>query len=423
MLELNRVGILSYIKGNETHDLLGEKTNFRLLSSGLVNRVASSNKWFGFATRVSDELIDIFSLENKNGEKLGHILEEALGDYDGYRNTLYRYLLHDYLCYCEIPTVIRQRDYSGFKDSYNKSLVTANINVVAEWLGISIDEALVKYGSRLDNCGFDREDGMYPYVKLTVAKNGERKVSKPRKDLDLTQRGIRIVPLYAIKVGMQVLFEKASKDFYNVTFIKDSGQRRDITVCFDYDKLHSVYKDEGLLREAYEGQYAGDFLNVKTLERGYVRVIEVGTNLKNYALRSINMARIIKFEKTEPDTTFINIDLDTVKSTFLRKVDSHSINYKEFVDMLDVMQIGSTRNHNGKRISSNAELENWVEAQEVLLSTPFIKQLALFMIANPIWFDGYTGEEGLDKPEDALNNSQDDGELEFGDFDLDFDLN
>ena len=143
MLELNRVGILSYIKDNETHDLLGEKTNFRLLSSGLVNRVASSNKWFGFATRVSDELIDIFSLENKNGEKLGHILEEALGDYDGYRNTLYRYLLHDYLCYCEIPTVIRQRDYSGFKDSYNKSLVTANINVVAEWLGISVDEALV----------------------------------------------------------------------------------------------------------------------------------------------------------------------------------------------------------------------------------------------------------------------------------------
>ena len=195
MLERRKSSIIDYYKGEESYDLLGEKTNFRAISTQMVEMIADSCKWFGFATRVSDEQIDVFSLENNKGVKLGHILEEELGNYDGYRNTLYRYLLHDYLCYCEIPTVVRQRDYSGFKDSYNKSLVTSNIHVIAEWLGVSVEEAEMKYGSRLEDCFFDREDGMYPYVKLTITKGGEKKVSRPRKEVDLTKKGIRIVQL------------------------------------------------------------------------------------------------------------------------------------------------------------------------------------------------------------------------------------
>lgn len=61
--------------------------------------------------------------------------------------------------------------------------------------------------------------------------------------------------------------------------------------------------------------------------------------------------------------------------------------------MLNLFGVGTTRMHNGKVISSYPELESWVDSQEVLLSTPFIKQLALFMMGNPQWFDGYTGEE------------------------------
>lgn len=398
-------------------DLLGEKTPFRVIVNGLVKKVVSEGKWFGFCTRVDDSQVNIFDLEGDK-EKLGHMLYEEVCCDDGYRTSLYRYLLQDYLCYYEAPTVIKQKNYSGFKDSYNKYLITSNINVVAEWMGISLKDAIQKYGSRLEHSYSD--DNLCPYVKLTVAKDGTKKVVKPRSDLDLSIMGTRIVPLFAIKTGIDVLYAMCSKDFYNVTFVKDSGQKRTICVCFDYDKLLTVYKNVGLLSSAYEEQFKGDILNAKTLSRGYVRVIEVGTNIRNEALRSINLARILSIEKTEPDLTFVNVNLDAVKSTFLSKLSSKKVNYPELIDMLNLFAVGTTRMYNGKVISSYSELESWVDAQEILLSTPFIKQLALFMMGNPQWFDGYTGEESevVTPVEDYTPDIADD-DLEF---DLDFNL-
>lgn len=396
-------------------DLLGERTPFRVIVNGLVKKVVSEGKWFGFCTRVDDSQVNIFDLEG-NKEKLGHMLYEEVCCDDGYRTSLYRYLLQDYLCYYEAPSVIKQKNYSGFKDSYNKYLITSNINVVAEWMGISLKDAIQKYGSRLEYRYSD--DNLCPYVKLTVAKDGTKKVVKPRSDLDLSIKGTRIVPLFAIKTGIDALYDICSKDFYNVTFVKDSGQKRTICVCFDYDKLITVYKNVGLLSSAYEEQFKGDILNAKTLSRGYVRVIEVGTNIRNEALRSINLARILSIEKTEPDLTFINVNLDAVKNTFLSKLSSKKVNYSELVDMLNLFAVGTTRLYNGKVISSYSELESWVDAQEILLSTPFIKQLALFMMGNPQWFDGYTGEESevVTPVEDYTPDTSDD-DLEF---DLDF---
>lgn len=398
------------------YDLLGEHTPFRSIVEQLVVNIVKSGKWFGFCTRVDDSQVNIFDLVG-NKEKLGSMLYKEVMCDDGYRTSLYRYLLQDYLCYYESPTVIKQKNYSGFKDSYNKYLITSNICVVAEWLGISVEEAVQKYGSRLE--GNYYEDMMCPYVKLTVAKDGTKKVVKPRSDLNLSLKGTRVVPLFAIKKGIEVLYDICSNDFYDVTFIKDSGQKRTICVCFDYDKLASVYKDAGLLLSAYEDQFKGDILNAETLTRGYIRVIEVGTNIKNEALRSINLARILSIEKTEPDLTFINVNLDTVKNTFLSKLSSKKVNYAELVDMLNLFGVGTTRMHNGKVISSYPELESWVDSQEVLLSTPFIKQLALFMMGNPQWFDGYTGEEVIAPVvEETTDDASDLDDLEL---DWDFD--
>jgi hypothetical protein len=408
---MERQGILAYDENsNDAYDLFGERTKFRKLSSAMVHKIVSSGKWFGFCTRIDKRQVDIFSIVNANGDKLGTLVEKVVDNEEGYRSSLYRYLLQDYLCYCEIPTVVKSKDYNGYKDSYNKSLVTSNIGVIAEWLGISYDEAKFQYGSRFS---VETAEGMCVYVKLITAKDGTKKVSKPRKALDLTQKGIRIVPLFALNAGLNELYKMASGDFYNVTFVKDSGQVRDITVCFDYGKLCTVYKDEGLLREAFEEQYKGDLKSIKSLDRGYIRVIEVGTNLRSHAVRSINLARVIGFERVEPDVTFINVDLGAVKSTFLNTLMNKKVNYKEISDMLEVFQVGTNRKYNGKEISSYYELESWVETQEMLLSTPFLKQLALFMMGNPQWFDGYTGEAISTKTDTELSDFEDD---------LDFDL-
>ena len=403
--------IIGYLKDERYGDLFGVQTPFRSITTKIVEKVVSDCKWFGFCTRINKEQVDIFSIKNSNDVSIGSMVANAVGTDEGYRNSLYRYLLCDYLCYYEAPTVIRSKNYAGFKDSYNKFLVTSNLLVIAEWLGITYDEAKMQYGSRFE----DSSDGSCNYVKLTTAKDGTRKVTKPRKPLDLNISGLRIIPLFALDCGLKVLYNKSSKDFYNVTFIKDSGQRREINVCFDYEKLLSVYKDEGLLKDVYSEQYKGDLMTIKSLDRGYIRVIEVGTNIRNHASRSINIARIVGFQKAEPDLTFINVDLDTVKSTFLNTLSNTKVNYKELVDMLEVFNVGTNREYNDHNISSYFELSNWVETQEMLLSTPFIKQLALFMMGNPQWFKGYTGESVKEVQTDVIDDFDDD-------FDLDFDM-
>ena len=413
---MNRSGII-VTDVRKPADMLGEYTPFRKIVSKVIPSIVTSGKWFGFCKRIDDAQVDIFSLENDQGEKMGRLIYNIIDSEDSYRTTLYRYLLHDYLCYCEIPTVIRQKDVQGVRDSYDKSLVTSNINVVAHWLDISVSDAKALYGARLEDLDFDRDDGMFPYVKLTVAKDGTRKVTRPRKDIDLSVSGIRVIPMFALSKGVEVLYKMCSKDFYDVSFLKDSGQRRVINICFDYDKLCSVYSDKGKLSEYYEEQFTGDYENSSSFHRGYIRAIEVGTSLSSFPVRSINVARIVGIEKKEPDLTFINICLDTVKSSFLNMLSSKNVNYKELSDMLEIFQVGSSRQYNGREIGSYADLESWVEAQELLLSTPFIKQLALFMIGNPQWFAGYTGEE-VEKLTDDSGSDGDDGDPFWDDLDF-----
>lgn len=407
-----RKGIIGYRTGKENYDILGEDTNFRNIVNKFTVGIVEQGKWIGFCTRVNDAQIDLMGITNKDGTKLGRMVLDAL-DGEAYKTTIYRYLLHDYMCYCEIPSVRRDANSGGFKDSYEKNLVTSNIKIVALWLGIPLEEAKMKYGSRIDTCDiFDDNTGLYPYVKLTIDREGVKKVSKPRKDIDLTTKGIRIVPLFALKTAVDLLYRKASEDFYKVTFVKDSGQVRDIDTCFNYDKILEVYKDAGAILPYYEEQYKDDFLNSQTLSRGYIRVIEIGTSIINHPTRSINFARILKFEKTEPDLTYIDVNLDTVRSTFLNKL-SYYTDWEELSSVLELMSVGFTHLYNGKPITSYNMLESWVVQQEMLLSTPFIKQLYLVMKANPQIFGDIGLKETDVKEEEISYDDFDFSDLEF----------
>lgn len=398
---MDRTGFSVYIK--EGYDIYGNFTLFRYIATKLVKECVRNDRWFGFGRVVAGKQIDVMKREIKDGdfgldtegsvvmlsEEPTHCFQES-----AYRVAVFKYLLHEFLCYYEEPTIRRDREASTTSEAYNKSLVTSNLNVIAAWLNITPEEAKMQYGYRLEAAEYEDEgDCLFPYVKLYATKDGVHKVTKPRSDLDLQKQGIRIVPLFALEAGINMLFKKASRDFYDVTFYKDSGQERTINICFSMDKLREVYTDEGTLRDEFEKQYAGDFLANKTLERGYIRVIEVGTKLSCGATRSINYARIVAIKQAKPDTAFVNIDLNTVCDTFISCVVSGSVPVPELVSMLDIMEVGSTRKYAGHTLRTAADIENWVRSQEMLLSTPFIKKLALVMLANSHWFHNYTGEE------------------------------
>lgn len=412
------------------HDELGMVSLFRVFTNRLVEICVNKNKWFGFCTRVSKDQVDLMSMAIDTGRDFPSKLStQATIEYPEctYRSAVYKYLLREFMCYYEAPTVYRNNVTGGFNDSYNKFIATANLYVVAAWLGISYEEARMSYGSRLSGIeDFSEESGLCPYLKLYVTKDGVRKVTKPRKDLDLSEKGVRVVPVFALKKGIELLFKKASQDFYDVTFVKDSGQTRTVNICFNFNKLNEVYSDKGKLMEQFGQQYQGDFMNVKTLERGYIRVIEVGTSLNSGATRSINFARIIGIKQNKPDTTFINTDLGLVLDVFVRGINSVNVNVRDIVEMLEVFNVGQSRKVAGREIANVQDLEDWARAQEMLLSTPFTKQLALFMMGNPQWFNGYTGDDSCNvdtSPKEGAPERSDSNEEPNGfDFDLEFDL-
>lgn len=384
-----RNGISSYVT-KEEYDLLGEKTYFRGICEGLVKTTVTDGSWFTFCTKADKKQVDILSIKNDKGDKLGSLI---LSEYEfcSYRTAIYKYLLRDFMCYYECPIVKKDYNATGTKNSFNKYLITSNIHVVALWLGISLEEAKAQYGARLLGVDdLENDDDLFPYLKLYETKDHVRKVTKPRKDIDLSESGTRIIPIFALKEGVDVLYNLLKEDTYDVEFCKDSGQVRTINTTFNLDKVKEVYEDDFINTHA-ESLYNGDFINNPTLERGYIRVFEVGSSIYDSPLRAINYARIVSFEKAEPDLAYIFVDLDSVVDTFKDYLYTSKIDVKELVDMLDIFEVGTTRSINNLRLMSLVDIETWVETQQVLLSTVFPRQLSLFMLGNPQWFKGYTG--------------------------------
>lgn len=393
---MERTGFSAVVK--EGYDIYGNFTLFRVIAGKLVKECVNNDKWFGFARLVSENQVDLMKRTIEDGDfglsiescetTLAEAPKEAFNE-SAYRISVFKYMLHEFLCYFEEPAVRRNSEL-GVVNSYNKALVTSNLGVVAAWLGISYEEAKRQYGYRLAGADLpDEGEPLFPYVKLYATKEGVHKVTKPRTDLDLGKQGVRVQPLFALKVGVSLLYKKASSEFYDVTFVKDSGQVRTVNVCFSLDKLREVYDDEGKLMIEFQKQYSNNFIETGSLERGYIRVIEVGRNLDCGATRSINFARITDLRPASPDTTFIHTNLDTVCQSFINCVSFNNVPINELVDVLEALNVGSTRKYAGREIKTFTDLDNWVQAQQMLLSTPFVKQLALCMMGNPQWFKGW----------------------------------
>lgn len=379
-----REGLRIVLKGE--FDIFGPKTPFRTIVLQIAKRFMDEDKWANFNQ-------DVLKFENSSGVRLGSMISADFPD-SPYRSATYKYLLRDYLCYYEAPTVIKTNNtVTGVKSTYNKMLCTSSIEVVAEWLGISVEEADRTYGARLSGVDEDNESDFYPYVKLYETKDHIRKVTRPRKDLDLGLSGTVVMPMFFLKRCVDLLYKKLQEDSYNVYFKKDNKQIRCVNTTFNTDIIKKYYADnEDFMRRGIEGMYNGDFMSGATIERGYIRVFELGSSVYDTPTRSINYARISGYEKADPDVTFIDIDLNSVMGSFSKALDLHNINAGDLVDMLNIYEIGSDRKALEKPGVSLLDIQTWAEGQETLMSTVFLRQLALFMLGNPQWFVGYTGK-------------------------------
>ena len=392
---MERVGISSHVDKEFTSDIFGERTKFRALCCNMVKQVVNEQKWFSFCTKASKEQVDIMSIKNNQGKSLGNFISDIYEDCS-YRTAIYKYLLRDFLCYYEVPITVKEGNSFGYRNTFNKYLITSNINVVAEWMGMNIEDARYQYGYRLN--GVDDvtdESDFFPYLKLYETKDGIRKVTRPRSELDLGMHGTRVIPLFALKEGLDILYKKLLEGSYDITFCKDSGQERVINTTFNLGTVRQYYQDEGYIASSVESWYSGSFLENPCMERGYIRVFELGSSIYDSPLRSINYARIVSFEEAEPDLSYINVDIESVVPIFKDYI-SGSIEVidsciEEVLDSLEVFEVGTERKLNGIEITNSRNLIMWADAQLTLLSTVFSRQLALFMLGNPQWFPDYDG--------------------------------
>jgi hypothetical protein len=102
--------------------------------------------------------------------------------------------------------------------------------------------------------------------------------------------------MFALKEGMDILYNESLNKVNRVTFLKDGGQLRDIDITFSSSVIREIYGNGTYLARAFDGCYNNDFLSVDTVYRGYIRAIEVGGSRYDNPLRSISIARIVKIE-------------------------------------------------------------------------------------------------------------------------------
>lgn len=389
--------IIKFLGDSGEYDILGVVNGFRRLCDMYVKQLVEEGKWFTVCHKIDSKQVDIMQVENGEGVKLGSFVNDVFEE-GGYRTSIYKYLLMNFLCYIEVPTTSFKSDTGSFKKTFNKMLVTANTEVMAEWLGVDYNELPSKYVDRVFNINMDDGEDLLPYVKLTETKGG-RKISVPRMDIDVSERGTRVIPLFMLKAGVDALYSKMEEGIVKVSFLKDGGQLRDMFTTVNFPKIRDIYGGGSFLDDSIEDSYKGDFLENKSLSKGYIKVPEIGGSRYDGPTRSMSYSRIVDISyNEEPDLSFINIDLSTVIEGFNEGVLAHTKQAEAIVDMLEAFGIDgdawkdtveARKKYVNKDVSS---LLQWAEERNLLFSTVFVRELCLFMLSNPQWFSNFTGE-------------------------------
>ena len=389
----------SFLGDEGKYDDLGVLNGFRSLCEKYIPMVVEEGRWFTCCHKISDKQVDIMQIKNEEtGDTLGRFISNVFEN-GGYRSSVYKYLLMNFLCYVEVPTMSYRTDVGKMLSTFDKMLVTANTRVISDWLGLDEVDLPSKYKSRLYSLEFDDGDDNVPYVKLSSSKEGVKKASCPKKDIDLSIKGTRVIPLFMLKVGVDTLYSKLMNDVVGVTFLKDNSQERLMCTTLNESKVEEIYGDCEFTNSCLGRMYDGNFLGNSSLARGYIRVPEIGGSKYESSLRSINYARIIEINYEEkPDLSFINIDMSTVIPAFEEDVQKHPTQAKNIIDMLEAFDIdyGSWKDTPEKKAKYGSKdmfsLLDWAEEKNMLFSTVFQRQICLFMLSNPEWFGDFTGE-------------------------------
>lgn len=338
---------------------------------------------------------------------------------DSPRNAMAKMLMSISACYLEVPTQ-RYKD-SRSQGSFDKFLVTANVDVAERWYGSAdySEKLAIRFEKNQSDFWGEPEAG---YCKLDISRGDERKIVQPRKPLDLSPSGIRMVPIEILNEYLEVVLAHARDGYVKVTYLKDSGQVREVVTTLNEDLLREIYSHEHVMKVLEKSEKEGEFVPRRRL-RGYATLPEVGLPETDEGTRAVNFSRILKVEyNVEPDLTYLKVDLPGVPNAFFQGVEVLDLfALREVVDTL----IGEGYVESSEWYKEDGNLKTpvnfesvtaWFDLLNNTIGTQFQKDIHRFMSEHPVWFPKYTGEivspesfkmEGIDLDnlgvEDLLN--------------------
>lgn len=301
------------------------------------------------------------------------------------------YLLSASICYVEIPKFITKDDKPTH--TYDKFLCTRNPAIIRQWTGVEIEDVWTKYASKLIVSPTDIAANEIPIIKLNTSGKGNT-VTVPRKALKLDK--VICIPLYMINSFCEGFKTRLSSELLQFTYLKDNDTERELVTTLNVDILKQVYSSE-FISKIYAnidvaGNKQGDMYLPTKIGRGYIKVPEVG--LPRYdetGVRSLNLIRLLEIKPVtldEVDLSCVNVNLNTVQSSFVRGIEHLArADKEELLVLYRKLTEDQTEITNGINEAVLVEkIKQFIDQRIIIFSTTYLRTLHKFMIENPQWF-------------------------------------
>ena len=331
------------------------------------------------------------------------------------------FLLKTSICYVE---------YTGYNGQLKKSLMCSNINIIKECN--SLHGVVFTESRNVSNFNGTHVNGE-PNKLIKALKINKKLLTEPKVPMYLKNAVIRVVPIGKMYESAQRILN--DKRIMRYTYFKDNGSERTlVTTC-----------DRTILLRHYTSEKSSEMLDstcisVDTLiNRGYIKVLELGASKYDSGVRALNIAKIKSYEEItddEVDYRFVDVDFSTIVDTFKFHIERQS-------DIELLNNVNKDLNPDAKESTSKPYILNAlfqvVDSNVVYGSTQYLRELYLYMADHPNIFgasvvqsfdfnmgvsniditDGgtFTFEDmalGVDTDNVEIGNSEIDGDLNIG---------
>jgi len=290
-------------------------------------------------------------------------------DFNKIKYTLFvDYLLASCVCYVEEFTAT----------GVNKFFATRNIALASYASGSQLDQ---KYKHDLETSLSDYKQGNTRILKLTSLRDGSFKVVKPRNFFNVSNN-VKVTPLFFMTIFLDKLQHILENNIVKFTYVKDNLIEREFVTTLSKD----------ILMRYYDVDYVQKLINgvEVVINRGYVKLPELGiSKYDETGVRSLNISRITSMCVVDDiDSRFINVDFSNILTSFRDSIEQiRDMRVLAFIfeelsgQVLSVKTVIEARNF----------ILSYVDSQNTIFTTTFLRKLHIFMISLHDLFGDYDG--------------------------------